>query len=235
MGATIMPFFFLLFAAFFVFVVISIIRGHIKNRERLEALTKMSARRDLRFTTEADYEMENRFPEFQCLQDGDDRYAYNILHGEWSGRNFIGFDYHYETTSTDSDGDETTHNHYFSAVIVECDVPMKPLTIGEESIFDRFWNFFGFDDIDFESAEFSDQFKVHAEDRRWAFDVLHARTMEFLLHSPRFSLAFSRTHCIAWRGSTFEVAEYEAAVDVVAGILDRMPDYVRQQQLELRS
>ena len=56
--------------------------------------------------------------------------------------------------------------------------PRHPL---EEFFGPPFGEFFGHDDIDFESAEFSRNFYVKSSDRKWAFDILHARAMEFLL------------------------------------------------------
>lgn len=224
-------FFFLVAAV----VIGGIVFSHIQAKKRREAMQKWSRSRGLRYNASKDYDMDSRFERFSCLQQGDDRYAYNIVRGDWEGRRFRGFDYHYSTTSTDSKGRRTTHHHHFSAVIIECDVPMKQLSIRREGLFDKLAGFFGWDDIDFESAAFSDEFKVNAKDRRWAYDVLHARTMEFLLQAPRFSLEFSRNHAIAWRNSRFDIEEYESAVEVVVGILDRLPDYVREQRSEATS
>jgi hypothetical protein len=48
--------------------------------------------------------------------------------------------------------------------------------------------------------------------------------MEFLLASQRFSLEFARQALIAYTGSTFPVATFEAALDVIEGVLDRIPE-----------
>lgn len=90
--------------------------------------------------------------------------------------------------------------------------------------------FFGFEPIQFESAEFNRRFHVKAPDRKWAYDVIHARTMEFLMASPPLSLKFGPRQAIAYTGSTLDAAGFQQAFDAAAGILDRLPDYVRQQQ-----
>ena len=64
----------------------------------------------------------------------------------------------------------------------------KPLIIRPENFLDKIAEFVGFDDIDFELTEFSSKFYVKAPDRKWAYEVLHQATMEFLLESPRFTL-----------------------------------------------
>lgn len=143
--------------------------------KRRQALKEWAESNGLRFSPQKDWTVEQRFPEFKRLQEGSNRYAYNIMQGGWSGRAFLGFDCHYETRTMDSKGRRQTQHHYFSAVILESDLPLKPLFIRPEGFFDKVTEFFGFDDIDFESAEFSRKFYVKAEDRRWAYDVIHTR------------------------------------------------------------
>lgn len=174
--------------------------------------------------------MDHHWPTFAGLRRGDSRYAYNIMRGSWQQRDMIGFDYHYQTCTTDNKGRRQTHHHYFSAVIITSSIPLKPLLIRPEGFFDKMTEFFGADDIDFESAEFSRKFFVKSPDRRWAFDVLHARTMEFLLGQPMFQMQFARQEVMIWRDRTFKVQDFEAAADVVTGVLDRFPEYLIRQQ-----
>ncbi|HUT23082.1 MAG TPA: hypothetical protein VM492_01930 [Sumerlaeia bacterium] len=197
--------------------------------KRRKALTAWAKSKGLRFSADKDRGMDERFSGFKCLRQGSNRYACNVMQGDWSGREITAFDFHYETHSTDSKGRRQTRHHRFSAVILESELPLKPLFIRAESIFDKLTEFFGFDDIDFESAEFSRKFYVKAEDRRWAYDVIHARTMQFLLDSPAFTIQLDGRHAIAHRSSTFGVDEFQGAADVVRGILDRFPDYLVEQ------
>jgi hypothetical protein len=144
----------------------------------------------------------------------------------------LGFDYHYETHSTDSKGRRQTHHHYFSAVIVNSKIPLKPLMIRPEGVFDKLKDFFGYNDIDFESAEFSKKFHVSAKDERWAYDVLHARAIEFLMGRTRYSIEFDRHHIIAWMGGRVFAAEsFEDSANVVIGLLELLPDHVVQQKI----
>jgi len=220
------------FVLFGAIVLAAIIYGWYAREKRRKALIAWAHGHGLRFSPHKNHALDSRFPEFGCLQKGDSRYAHNILEGEWEGRPFLGFDYHYATHSTDSKGNRSTTHHHFSAVVLTSDVPLKPLFIRPEGFFDKVTEFFGFDDIDFESAEFSRRFYVKAPDKRWAYDVIHQRTMEFLLGAPRFTITFDRGHVIAYRSSRFKVREFEAAADVVRGILDRLPDYLVRQQRE---
>ena len=55
------------------------------------------------------------------------------------------------------------------------------LLIRPEGFFDKVAGAFGFDDIDFESEEFSRAFFVKSSDKRFAYDVLHPRMLELLM------------------------------------------------------
>jgi hypothetical protein len=217
-----------------VLVVLLIVGGVIFNivqtRRRREALAAWAMQQGLDFAAEQVRGLDDRFPAFDCLRMGDNRYAYNIARGLWHQRTVLAFDYHYETHSTDSKGQRQTHHHHFSAVIVGSDVPLKPLLIRPEGFFDKVKSVFGFEDINFESAEFSRKFFVAAPDRKWAYDVLHQRAMEFLLVSPVFSLRFDTQCVIAWRSATFEPAEFTQALTLVRGLLEQIPDFVVKEQ-----
>lgn len=210
---------------FIALAIFSIVQSH----KRRKAIEQWCAENGFHFDRGKDHSFDERFAHFDCLRQGSNRYAHNIISGQWGERGFLGFDYHYETYSTDKDGNRQTHHHYFSAVILDCALPLKPLFIRPEGFFDKITEFFGLDDIDFESAEFSRRFYVKSPDRKWAYDVLHQRAMQFLLDRPVFTLAFDGPHAIAYRGGTFAVADFEHAANVIAGLIDQLPQYVRRE------
>ena len=220
---------FLLIGIFAVVVIGLIILGLYQAAKRRKELLAWAGSKGLSFSQAKDRGMESRFPQFKALKQGSNRYAFNIIEGDWSERPIIAFDYHYETHSTDSKGRRQTHHHRFSAVILGSDLPLKPLFIRPEGFFDKVTEFFGLDDIDFESAEFSRKFYVKAEDKRWAYDVIHTRTMQFLLDMPQYTIEFSPSHVIVYRSSTFKTTQFEEAIAVITGILDRFPDYLVKQ------
>ena len=207
---------------FIALAIAAVAYGFWQNRKRRQELELLAQRRGWQFDTRHDSSFDDRYA-FGCLKQGSNRYAYNLLTGQAAGRQICGFDYHYETTSTDSEGKTQTHHHSFSAMLVDTGLPLEPLSIRSESFFDRIGGLFGFDDIDFESDEFSRTFHVKAPNRRWAYDVLHQETMEYLLHAPRFAIEFSGPRVLASRGSLFRPADFEQALDVVFGIIERLP------------
>src|SRR5512136_1293771 len=222
-------------AVFFVLIIIAFIgiaigaaiwSARMKDKRRQE-LAGWAQANGLKFLPQNDRSVWLRYQLFKCLQRGDNRYGYNLMLGTVGQRVTCGFDYHYETHSTNSKGQRQTHHHYFSALVVDTGLPLKPLFIRPEGFMDKVTEFVGFEDIDFESAEFSQKFYVKAPDRRWAYDVLHQKTMELMLTYPRFHIEFQGTQVMAYHDkSTFSPGEFSSALKVVTGILDYLPESV---------
>jgi len=208
------------------FVVLAILlwwHGEKAKKERQLALTAWAHRRGLHYEPGEVSSLEQRFGHFPCFTQGSNRYGYNVMRGKFGERELWAFDYHYETHSTDSKGRRQTHHHHFSAVALDSGLLFKGLTIRPESWWDKVTEFFGFDDIDFESAAFSRAFHVTSPDRRFAFDMVPQDTMEFLLHSPRFTLECRAPHVLVRRSSTFRPEEFTQALELAEGFLARIP------------
>jgi hypothetical protein len=220
---------FILFAI--LIVAIGLYSWYAANRREQELLAWAQGH-GLSFSKQRSYGLDERYPEFDCLRRGSNRYSFNTVEGTWQERSFLGFDYHYETQSTDTKGHTQTHDHHFSAIVIGSAIPLKPLLIRPERFLDKVAEFFGLDDIDFESAEFSRKFYVKAADRKWAYDVIHPRTMEFMLGVPAFPIQFGTHEVIVYRDTTFSTAEFEQAAGLISGILDRLPSYVVRQLAE---
>ncbi|MFC2161313.1 hypothetical protein ACFLRX_06645 [Acidobacteriota bacterium] len=200
---------------------------HSLNIERRKKLAAYAKAQGWQFFFEKDKNLQNRYPAFKSLHRGHTRYAFNIMQGVKKKRNVPVFDYHYV-----SGHGKQRKVHHFSALILQSPLSLKPLFIRPEHIFDKMSDFFGYNDIDFESAEFSRKFYVKAQDRRWAYDVLHQRTIEYLLEAPKFHMQFASKDIIAWRNNRFAVKDYDDAFDLIQELLNRLPDYVKKQQLE---
>ena len=150
-----------------------------RRREELQALARELG---LRFSPDHDYRHDDRYPQFEAFQRGSSRYAYNTLRAELplfgESCRVVAGDYHYETKDSDDKG---TTTHTFSFLIVHPPWPTPRLLVRPEGMLDKLAGLVGFEDIDFESAEFSKRFFVKSSDKRFAYDVLHPRMMEFLL------------------------------------------------------
>jgi len=152
------------------------------------------------------------------------------MRGRQDHREAFAFDYHYQTTSTDSKGRRTTHHHEFSAIVIDSGLELTNLFIRPEGLFDKVTGIFGVDDIDFESAEFSRAFWVRSPVKRWAYDVLHQETMEYLLHSSRLPIKFEDgPYVIVWGSHKWDAPQFEDALRYADGILDRIPKDIRKE------
>jgi hypothetical protein len=206
------------FAVIFVLV-------YLASLERRKKMAAYAESHGWQFTPTKDKQMSSRFPGFKCLKRGHSRYAYNIISGQHEGANITAFDYHYVTGHGKS---RRVHN--FSAIVLGTPLPLKFLYIRPENVFDKVSDFFGFDDIDFESAEFSRKFYIKAEEKRWAYHVIHQRMMAYLLESPKFHVQMDTEQVMAWRNSRFKEEDFDAAFALIQGILIRLPEYLKKQR-----
>lgn len=213
-----------LFPVLIFFVVsIVIVLAIVQSMKREKEMREWGEKNGLRYTKK-EWSMDDEFPQFSCLRQGHSRYAKNVLTGHFRGLPICAFDYHYTTGSG-----KNQQQHSFSAMMVNSGLPLKPLYIRTENFFDKFTEFVGFDDIDFESAEFSREFYVKSPDKRWAYDVLHQKSMEYLLHAPRFTLDFQGPYAMAWRNRKLSISELEDAFAVIKDLLDLLPEYLRRE------
>ncbi len=214
----------ILFVIIIPIVLAFMVFGIIQAQKRRDELRKWAEANGLSFSSTKDRGMDDRHREFSCLRHGHSRYAYNIIQGHYNQRPLCLFDYHYVTGSGKN---RQTHN--FSAVMIDTQLPIKPLFIRTENFFDKVTEFVGMDDIDFEWKEFSDAFYVKSPDKKWAYDVLHQKTMEFLMLAPHFTLDFQGPLVIAYRNKRFSISDFEEAISVIEGILNNLPDYLIQE------
>ena len=168
--------------------------------------------------------MSDRYPSFKCLRRGHSRWAYNIMRGDRDGRDVTAFDYHYVTGHG-----KNRQVHNFSALVLQSPLTLKPLYIRPENVFDKVSDFFGKDDIDFESAEFSRKFFVKAPEKRWAYHVIHQQMMEYLLEAPSFHIQFDSRDVMVWRNRRFREQDFDEAFTLIQGMLERLPEYVKKQ------
>jgi hypothetical protein len=205
-------------------------------------LSQLAASRGWRFDESKDYSHEERFGHFSSFSSGRNAYAYNTLTGSlaiadaaWPTQ--LG-DFHYETTSTSTDGkgntQTQTHHHYLSYVILQTPYLGAPeLFIRREGFFDKIAGLLGFDDIDFESAEFSKRVVVKGSDKRFAYDVIHPRMMEFLLDGDPPTVDLQHASCCLTRGEKcWTVAEFEATLGWAANFFAQWPRHVTAQLLQ---
>jgi len=162
--------------AFIALAVALIVFGILKARKRREAMTRLAAELGFEYYADDPWSLEDKYAMFELFGRGHSRGASNVICGEMDGRAVVAFDYQY---TTGSGKNKSTHS--YQAVVMGLPIVAAGLRMRTETVFDRLASWVGWDDIDFESDEFSRRYHVASEDRRFAYDIFHARLIEHLL------------------------------------------------------
>jgi hypothetical protein len=202
-----------------------LIYGWIASEQRRKALAALAASWGFRWEGGEDpFGIETRYSAFTALDRGHNRAASNVFHGTRNGREVICFDYKYVTGSGKN---RTTHR--LSGAILGLGVRTPSLLVRPEGFFDKLAELVGMDDIDFESAEFSRKFYVTSDDRKFAFDVFHARAMEYMLALPRtYSMQLVGGLALVHDDRTWGPERFDEAIRQVEGLIDLFPEYLRR-------
>ncbi|MCF7958533.1 MAG: hypothetical protein K9M57_08810, partial [Phycisphaerae bacterium] len=154
------------------------------------------------------------------------RYAYNIISGIYKERPIQAFDYHYETHSTDSKGHRKTHHHRFSFFTLSLEMHFPELKISREGFFSKVAQAFGYDDIDFESHEFSRKFCVRSKDKKFAYDVCNAQMIDYLLDHDDLNIEIERDTLAICFTKCLDAEEIEPNLQRLLKIRELMPNYL---------
>ena len=228
--------FFLIFVAFIALVVIGILYGKKQEEERRRALAALAAEHGLDFTLDDPVGLPARLGSIGPFNDGHDPEASNVMIGDCGGIKLVLFDYKYTTTetSTDSKGRTTTRDvdHHLSACIHALEGPYPDLLIRHEGFGDKVAGFFGAEDVDFESDEFSRTFYVKGADRKFAYDICHPRMMEWLLANPGWHVEMTDGLFVLRTEDRWKPEEFRAAIDFATRFFALIPDFVRREYQE---
>jgi len=217
-----MPF---LIVAVLAIAVIGAIYGVIRARKRLEGLFELAQRLGLNFSAAEDYGLADRYGFLKQLAQGENRYARNVLSGTYQQNQVLAFDFHYETYTQGKSGRQT-HHHWFSFFILTLPAVFPDLTIRRENFFTKVAEVFGYQDIKFESAEFSKTFCVRSPDKKFAYDVCNAKMMEYLLANRDLSVEIENQVLALAFDTCLSVEQVESDLQRLVEIRSRLPEYL---------
>ncbi|MEN1678719.1 MAG: hypothetical protein AAGJ46_03950 [Planctomycetota bacterium] len=206
--------------------------AHLQEKKRREALAAFADEMGWRFSPEPDRTLPDRYPEHRVFRRGHSRVGRNAIRGalavESEGGDRLELpiemgDYKY---TTGSGKNKRTHN--LSYLLIQAPPGTRnSLAIRTENFADKMAAAMGFDDIDFESVEFSDRFHVKSDDKRFAYDVLHPRMMEFLMNSmaPDIELQTGAL-CLHSSGTRWDPPEFKLRLRWVQQFFALWPRHV---------
>jgi hypothetical protein len=237
--------------AFIVCLTLAVVGGiliHLANKRRREALAAFAARLGFSFDPTKHRGAPHWGGQFELFRRAHQYGVKNHMAGMWQGlaaseaglqseADRIGvpvevFDYTYYTQSSDSKGNTSRHYHTRTVLALELPESFPGITIKPDSAFREFFEFIGGADIDFESDEFNKRFYVWSDDRKFAYDVVHARMMEFLLRTRGsirdLHLQIVGPRAIFFRERTLGAAGVQQLFQFAADFHEQIPDYVKK-------
>ena len=158
-----------------------------------------------------------------------DKYALNIIQGDYLENDITAFDYHYAVRG----GvwwwapSWTTH-HYSSFVMLHMQCNFPELTIQKEGfrVFEKIAEAFGGGDIDFESKEFSDRFTVRSKDKKFAYDFCNAKMIDYLLDQPIVAMEIEEDTLAIGLGSQSNSRVIVSHLRHLSNVRALIPDYL---------
>lgn len=206
-------------------VVAALVGGYLVNRKRRERIMTFCVARGWRYVDE-DPSLADRW-QGAPFGRGDSRRARNVVSGTENSRSFIAFDYSYQTHSTDSQGRRTTTTHRYAVYAIALPAFLPMLEVAPEGVFSRLAGAVGLTtDVDLESEDFNRAFKVRANDRKFATDVLSPRTMEYLLTAPAAAWRIQGSDMLRWVDGRMDPADVVVATSVLDRVADGIPAFV---------
>lgn len=158
------------------------------EKKRREALQATATQLGLSFSPAKDPALSKRYDMIHGVCTGRNHYAYNIMRGTTAdGSPVCFFDHHYEVERR-SDGSVKIDHYYFAICTLTLPKSFPELYIEPEDIFHKINQALGFDDIDFESVEFSKRYMVRSPDKKFAYDVCNAQMIDYLLRQEKLTI-----------------------------------------------
>ncbi|MCX5673692.1 MAG: hypothetical protein NTX87_01675 [Planctomycetota bacterium] len=206
-------------------IVALIIYGIMKARERREAMARMAAQWGLQYYPDDPFDIPSRYAQFDLFDEGHSRSASNVMAGRIDGRDAILCDYQY---TTGSGKNQSTHS--FQAAILTLPILAARLHVRQESVFDKIASWVGHDDINFESAEFSRRYHVKCDNRKFAYDIFHARLIEYLLACGDMPALEMNGPTLLLYDSQSKLENFQRLLTIGQEIIRSIPEYVLHER-----
>lgn len=214
---------FALFAAGMVVLIVFTVRGQLRRRrQRHAAFWELCRTRGWEHLTDAAARQAVSLQPGGHLHGGSLAVADAML-GFEDGVPFVISDQAY----TESDG-EHSHTYRYSVCQMRLPGPAPRLLVQPESGLSRFGQKFGLADIQLESKAFNDAFNITSASTRFASDVLHPRTMHWLLGYPRSCFLMQGTELLVWIPGSLSIDKIDFMLWFSRSLRAQVPSFVWQ-------
>jgi hypothetical protein len=169
----------LIFVGAIAAIVGSLVLGWYLKTRRRAAYVTLAAAHGFQYSPQDPFDL-TAWP-FRLFTRGDGRGAENVMWGEWRGVPITAFDYWYYTEHSSSRGQRSRSFRRFSCATVEVSASFPHLEVNREGLLSTLADRLGLEDIELESPEFNRRYNVRAADRRFAYTLLDARMIDWLV------------------------------------------------------
>lgn len=208
---------------------------HLKDeKEKIPRRASFARRLGLTLDRDIRRRMKKKY-RFLRRVNGRGQYALNIMTGKYKGHEVTLFDYHTRSIAwgaTVWEYSRWIEHHYQSFLVVNLGQDFPALSIDKEfrvfGFIPRVMDALGIGDIDFETHEFSEKFKVRSRDKRFAYDFCNVQMIEHLLalkvlHLP---VTVERSALFIGIDSALNMQDVEGNLGWLLSIRERMPAYL---------
>jgi len=163
---------------------------------------------------------------------GDHRRARDIVWGTLGGRPFETFAYSYETHTTDSEGHTSTTTHHFQIAWVPLPGPVKTVRLTSDNALMRGLTHLGARDLEVESHEFNQKWKVWFDDQQAAHAIFTPRMIERFLQPDVGGRAFTfeGSALVGISPHVSDLGDLQLVVGALNSIVDLIPPFLFENQ-----
>lgn len=215
---------FLIVGIFALFVLVAALAWKAEMRRRAE-LTAFARSKGWLYTPKDVLGLANRW-RVHPFGRGRGRRVSNLIRGAEGGRDFVSFDYQFTETDRDSDGKSSNRTYRFHVTAINLPCYFPSLEVGPENFLTRIGKALGGNDIDLESENFNRRFRVRCPDVKFAHDVLHPRTMEFLLGTRPMAMRIEGGDLLCWDDGRMKPTDVLRHLYVTNGVVSAIPSFV---------
>ncbi|MHC5054298.1 MAG: hypothetical protein ACYTKD_06230 [Planctomycetota bacterium] len=191
-------------------------------RRRREEMTRLAHRLGYRFLPRGGERIPERLSSTRLFSKAQDRKVWNLIFGRRNGLEVSLFDYSHMASAASGSGRQSGT---FDRSVVLVEVPnasFPSFLLRLEGVIDKIKAAAGFEDIDFESDEFSKRYYVTCAEKRFAYDVITAKQMDLLLSVEDMNIEMCGRSVVFYLASVLAARELEwlhgFAMEFVANI-----------------
>ncbi|WP_084125267.1 hypothetical protein [Demequina sp. NBRC 110054] len=196
------------------------------DKRRKDALKAYATKRGYSYVAE-DRELADRF-HTRPFGDGTRRRAYDVVFGERDGLRFTTYRYVFETPRTTHDGQHTTDTHTWQATWIELPSALPSLAFSPDNAFLRALGGLGLRDVDVESHDFNQRWRVVAADTAFAHAVLAPTVIGGMLApvlEDRIVFVEGDALVAVDKGRS-DLSDLDEVLDALSAVRDAVPSFV---------